>query len=89
MFFFEALLFSFESILGLEAIQPVSAGRSVTYEAYTSNRRPVTEDEIKNTYALAKAASTDDCFVVVMRPSHVYKRFFVVNNCLTIFTFAT
>lgn len=66
-----------EWVSGLEAAEPVSAGRSVTYEAYTSNRRPVTEDEIKNTYALAKAASTDDCFVVVMRPSHVYKRFFV------------
>ncbi|TKY57765.1 B3 domain-containing protein REM16 [Spatholobus suberectus] len=63
-------------VSGLEA-SPVSAVKSGTYEVYTSNRRPVTEDETKNVYALAQAARTDDSLVIVMRPSHVYKRFFV------------
>ena len=46
---------------------------------YASNRRLVTEDEIKNALLLAQAASTDESFLIVMRPTHVYKRFFVVN----------
>ncbi|RDY10828.1 B3 domain-containing protein REM16, partial [Mucuna pruriens] len=64
---------------GLEAAEPVSAVKSGSgsYEVYTSNRRPVTDDEVKNTHALAQAARTEDSLVVVMRPSHVYKRFFV------------
>lgn len=69
-----------EWVSGLGATEAASAVKSVTHEAYTSNRRPVTEDEIKNTLLLAKAASTDESFVVVMRPSHVYKRFFVSMN---------
>jgi len=73
------LLFLFESIPGLEAAEPVSAVRSAAQEVYISNRRPVTDDEIKNALALAQASRTDDSLVVVMRPSHVYKRFFVVN----------
>lgn len=44
---------------------------------YASNRRLVTEDEIKNALLLAQAASTDESFLIVMRPTHVYKRFFV------------
>lgn len=76
------LLLLFESISGLDA-EPVSAVRSAAQEAFISNRRPVTDDEIKNALALAQAGRTDDSLVVVMRPSHVYKRFFVVNICLT------
>ncbi|KAL2318634.1 hypothetical protein Fmac_032510 [Flemingia macrophylla] len=60
-----------------DATEPVSAVKSGTYEVYTSNRRPVTEDEIKKAHNLAQAARTHDSLVVVMRPSHVYKRFFV------------
>ncbi|KAK4599586.1 hypothetical protein RGQ29_009575 [Quercus rubra] len=44
---------------------------------YSSNRRLVSEDEIKNALLLAQAASSDDTYLVVMRPTHVYKRFFV------------
>ncbi|KAL0017294.1 hypothetical protein SO802_004363 [Lithocarpus litseifolius] len=44
---------------------------------YLSNRRLVSEDEIKNALLLAQAASSDDTYLVVMRPTHVYKRFFV------------
>ena len=76
---------SFESIVGIEPGEPVSAIRTGSYELYISNRRPVTEDEIENAFALAQAARTDDSLVVVMRPSHVYKRFLVVNICLTMF----
>ncbi|KAJ1419763.1 DNA-binding barrel domain superfamily [Sesbania bispinosa] len=46
-------------------------------ELYISNRRPVTENEIKNTLQMAQAACTNDSVHVTMRPSHVYKRFFV------------
>ena len=84
--FFQILLFLFESILALEA-EPVSASRSGTYEVYKSNRRPVTDDETRKIESLAKAACTDDSIYVVMKPTHVYKRFFVVSNCLSIFTF--
>ncbi|BAT82712.1 hypothetical protein LR48_Vigan01g331500 [Vigna angularis] len=63
-------------VSGLDA-EPVSAVRSAAQEAFISNRRPVTDDEIKNALALAQAGRTDDSLVVVMRPSHVYKRFFV------------
>ncbi|CAJ1972637.1 unnamed protein product [Sphenostylis stenocarpa] len=64
-------------VSGLETGEPVSAVRSGPYELYISNRRPVTEDEIKNTLSLAQAERPEDSLVVVMRPSHVYKRFFV------------
>lgn len=48
-------------------------------QQYQSNRRPITQDEIKNALHLAQEASSDETFLVVMRPTHVYKRFFVVN----------
>ncbi|XP_004499104.3 B3 domain-containing protein REM16-like [Cicer arietinum] len=51
--------------------------RSGTCELYTSNRRPVTQNEIENTLLLAQAACTNECLLVTMRPSHVYKRFYV------------
>jgi len=71
-------VFLFESISGVESGEPVSAVKSGSYELFISNRRPVTEDEIKNAFALAQAERTEDGLVIVMRPSHVYKRFFVV-----------
>lgn len=67
----------------VDAAEPASAVKSAvksgtgTYELYTSNRRPVTEAETKRAHDLAQAARTNDSLVVVMRPSHVYKRFFV------------
>ena len=51
-------------------------------QKYVSNRRLVTEDEIKNALLLAQAALTDKSFLIVMRPTHLYKRFFVVNDLI-------
>uniref|UniRef100_A0A0R0GME5 TF-B3 domain-containing protein n=1 Tax=Glycine max TaxID=3847 RepID=A0A0R0GME5_SOYBN len=68
-------------VAALEA-EPVSASRSGTYEVYKSNRRPVTDDETRKIESLAKAACTDDSIYVVMKPTHVYKRFFVENISL-------
>ncbi|CAI8584223.1 unnamed protein product [Vicia faba] len=48
-----------------------------TKELYTSNRRPVTKNEIENTLQLAQATCAEDTLLVTMRPTHVYKRFFV------------
>nr|ACJ86285.1 unknown [Medicago truncatula] len=52
-------------------------GSPKTQELYTSNRRPVTKDEIEKTLQVAQAACTEESLLVTMRPSHVYKRFFV------------
>ncbi|KAE9588435.1 putative transcription factor B3-Domain family [Lupinus albus] len=51
-------------------------------ESYTSNRRPVTEHEINSALLLAQAASTNNSLLIVMRPTHVYKRFYlpIPNN---------
>ncbi|XP_019458604.1 PREDICTED: B3 domain-containing protein REM16-like isoform X1 [Lupinus angustifolius] len=58
--------------------KPASGSKSRTRDiSYTSNRRPVTEDEIKNALELAKAACTSGSLHIVMRPTHVYKRFYV------------
>jgi len=48
---------------------------------YRSNRRPVTELEKAKTLRMAeeKASKFPNCFLVVMRPSGVYKRFFMVR----------
>ncbi|KAM3710511.1 hypothetical protein ACJW31_01G035100 [Castanea mollissima] len=46
-------------------------------QQYASNRRLVTEDEIKDALLLAQAASSDDTYLAVMRPTHVYKKFFL------------
>lgn len=48
-------------------------------EHYVSNRRAITEGEKNNALKLAEAASSDAGFKVVMRPSHVYRRFFLVK----------
>ncbi|KAL9330553.1 hypothetical protein ACSQ67_000163 [Phaseolus vulgaris] len=57
-------------VSGVESGEPVSAVKSGSYELFISNRRPVTEDEIKNAFALAQAERTEDGLVIVMRPSH-------------------
>ncbi|XP_058751167.1 uncharacterized protein LOC131624229 isoform X2 [Vicia villosa] len=46
-------------------------------QLYTSNRRSVTKNEIENTLQLAQATCAEDTLLVTMRPTHVYKRFFV------------
>ncbi|KAK7291147.1 hypothetical protein RIF29_06061 [Crotalaria pallida] len=58
--------------------EPSSVGKSRTPDmSYISNRRLVTEDEIKNALALAQEACTNGSLYIVMRPTHVYKRFYV------------
>ncbi|KAA8528581.1 hypothetical protein F0562_035936 [Nyssa sinensis] len=55
-----------------------SFSRNVTYFLQLeSNRRPVTEEEKDKALLMAQAASTKDSLIVVMRPSHVYKGFFM------------
>ncbi|KAK9271015.1 hypothetical protein L1049_026603 [Liquidambar formosana] len=44
---------------------------------YISNRRPVTEEEKEIALQMAQAASTSESFIVVMRPTHVYKRYYM------------
>ncbi|KAI9113204.1 hypothetical protein K1719_015729 [Acacia pycnantha] len=57
--------------------EPISASRSKANETlYISNRRPVTEDEKTMALQLAQAACTDNGFYIIMRPTHVYKRFY-------------
>ncbi|CAK9178588.1 unnamed protein product [Ilex paraguariensis] len=55
-----------------------SSSRTWVYPMqYVSKRRPVTEEEKEKALQMAKVASTKDSFLVVMRPSHVYKGFFM------------
>ncbi|KAI6688212.1 hypothetical protein NL676_025040 [Syzygium grande] len=44
---------------------------------YLSNRRPITEEEESSAFRLARAAASSDSFLIVMRPTHVYKRFYL------------
>ncbi|KAG5543345.1 hypothetical protein RHGRI_016167 [Rhododendron griersonianum] len=44
---------------------------------YVSNRKPITEAEEENALKMARAASTPNSFMVVMRPTHVYRKFFM------------
>ncbi|KAM7266747.1 hypothetical protein ACFE04_004644 [Oxalis oulophora] len=44
---------------------------------YASNRRPVTETERVNTLHLAQAAVPDKGFLIVMKPTHVYRKFYM------------
>ncbi|KAI4316760.1 hypothetical protein L6164_024708 [Bauhinia variegata] len=57
--------------------EPSSLGKSGTFEAYISKRRPVTEDEKDKVLQLAEVACTHDSFYLVMRPSHVYRKFYL------------
>ncbi|KAK7310472.1 hypothetical protein RJT34_08024 [Clitoria ternatea] len=57
--------------------EPASAGKSGSFDSYISNRRPVTDDETKRALQLAQAACASDSYLVVMRPTHVYRRFFM------------
>ncbi|XP_057975152.1 B3 domain-containing protein REM16-like isoform X2 [Malania oleifera] len=53
-------------------------GNTANYVQYVSNRRPVNEDEKEMALEMALAKSSKEGFLVVMRPTHVYKRFFMV-----------
>ncbi|KAI8549798.1 hypothetical protein RHMOL_Rhmol06G0053300 [Rhododendron molle] len=44
---------------------------------YVSNRKPVTEAEEVNALKMARAVSTPNSFMVVMRPTHVYRKFYM------------
>ncbi|KAJ0085176.1 hypothetical protein Patl1_09048 [Pistacia atlantica] len=52
-------------------------GNLASGQNFLSSRRPVSGDEKMNALQLAKAALTTDSFLVVMKPTHVYKRFFM------------
>jgi len=52
-------------------------------KAYKSNRRPVTEIEQEDAFKRALAAlpgSNERSFIVIMRPSAVYTRFYLVQS---------
>lgn len=57
--------------------QTIINGNVASSPHFTSNRRPVTLDEKNNALLMAQAVSTTDSFTVVMRPTHVYKRFYM------------
>ncbi|KAJ7958095.1 B3 domain-containing protein [Quillaja saponaria] len=58
--------------------EPTSTSKTRTYsELYRSNRRPVTENEKTNALQLAEKASSTESINIIMRPTHVFKRFFV------------
>ncbi|GAY39430.1 hypothetical protein CUMW_044310 [Citrus unshiu] len=57
--------------------QTIINGNVALSPPFTSNRRPVTQDEKNNALLMAQAVSTTDSFTVVMRPTHVYKRFYM------------
>ncbi|XP_021736504.1 B3 domain-containing protein Os11g0197600-like [Chenopodium quinoa] len=50
----------------------------VAAACYRSNRRPVTDAEKEKALALASKNAIGESFIMVMRPSHVYKRFSLV-----------
>ncbi|KAK7383089.1 hypothetical protein VNO78_28757 [Psophocarpus tetragonolobus] len=70
-------------VTGLEGAASVSVVKKGSYEEYKSNRRPVTQDEIENAKMLAQANCTGDSVCIEMKPSHVYKRFFVSNKWIS------
>ncbi|XP_011017261.1 PREDICTED: B3 domain-containing protein REM16-like [Populus euphratica] len=45
---------------------------------YVSSRRMVTEEDKLNALRLAQAAQSNEGFVVVMKPTHVYRKFYMV-----------
>lgn len=56
----------------------LSAVRSHSKD-YVSNRRAVTEMEKNDALRRANQEQTENSFVVVMRPTCVYKRFYLVH----------
>ncbi|KAK9271206.1 hypothetical protein L1049_026796 [Liquidambar formosana] len=55
-----------------------SIDRNGAYQLqYRSNRRPITEEEKEMALQMAQAALTSESFIVVMRPTHVYRRFYM------------
>lgn len=65
--------------VGVRKVHSVAKDGSVgSYHLqYVSNRRPVTAAEIENALQMARAASTPDSVLVVMRASHVYRGFYM------------
>ncbi|XP_054822867.1 B3 domain-containing protein REM16-like [Prosopis cineraria] len=62
----------------LPDVEPASTSRNKMVEVVdASSRRAMIDNAKKNTLQLAQAACTPDGFYVVMRPSHVYRRFYV------------
>ncbi|CAL5383650.1 unnamed protein product [Camellia sinensis] len=56
-------------------VNPVTVGAYPLQ--YVSSRRSITEEEKDKALQMAHASSTKDSFIVVMRPSHVYKGFYM------------
>ncbi|KAF3446239.1 hypothetical protein FNV43_RR11418 [Rhamnella rubrinervis] len=53
-------------------------GSEAYFTQYVSSRRPVTEEEKKEALISASRELDSESFMLVMRPSHVYKRFYVL-----------
>lgn len=51
----------------------------------TSKRRAVTVQEKERALQMAQAVSSEDSFMVIMQPSHVYKVFYMVFVSLEFF----
>ncbi|KAI4321012.1 hypothetical protein MLD38_034436 [Melastoma candidum] len=62
---------------GDELMQESISKSPASYPIYKSNSRPVTVEEISSPYCRATDAVTSNGFLVVMRPTHVYKRFYL------------
>lgn len=56
-----------------------SLGQPVDTVHHARKGRKVTEKEKRNAIQLAARAVTENGFLIVMKPTHVYGRFFVVN----------
>lgn len=64
-----------------------SLGQPVDTVHHARKGREVTEEEKRNAVQLAARAVTENGFLVLMKPTHVYGRFFVVNllPCIAFF----
>ncbi|KAL2939458.1 B3 domain-containing protein REM16 [Bienertia sinuspersici] len=60
-----------------EKQKPAKKEPSLDYLTYVSKRRPVTEEEKQKALQMARKELTEGSFLVVLRPSHVYKKFFL------------
>lgn len=56
-----------------------SLGQPVDTVHHARKGRKETEEEKRNAMQLAARAVTENGFLIVMKPTHVYGRFFVVN----------
>lgn len=62
-----------------EDAPPPINGSGAYFTQYVSSRRPITEEEKKAALISASCALNSESLMLVMKPSHVYKRFFLVN----------